>query len=88
MLKAKNDLPTHEHLYTDPEALEVSPFLPILRKSMDTAVVRPVTPYYNDVTVAIAKYTHEVITGQASPEEGVANTHRAVQLAVDGQGEI
>ena len=88
LFMAKNELPTLESLYVDPEVLRRSPFMSSLRASMDTAVSRPVTPYYNDVTVALSKYAHAVITGSSTPKQAVSRTHRALELAVQGEAEI
>ncbi len=84
----KSELPVLDVIYDDPEVQEKMPFIGVARESLNTARVRPVTPYYNDVTVAIADYSHRVITGRADAGSTVQSLDRAISLAVIGEGEI
>jgi multiple sugar transport system substrate-binding protein len=47
--------PTLESLYSDPELIKAYPFAALIRKQLATAAVRPVTPAYADVSLAVAK---------------------------------
>ncbi|HEX4734244.1 MAG TPA: ABC transporter substrate-binding protein [Thermoleophilaceae bacterium] len=47
--------PTLESLYSDPGLIKAYPFAALIRKQLATAAVRPVTPAYADVSLAIAK---------------------------------
>jgi multiple sugar transport system substrate-binding protein len=47
--------PTLASLYSDPELIKSYPFAALIRKQLATAAVRPVTPAYADVSLAIAK---------------------------------
>jgi multiple sugar transport system substrate-binding protein len=47
--------PTLDSLYSDPSLLKAYPFAALIKKQLSTAAVRPVTPAYADVSLAIAK---------------------------------
>ena len=47
--------PTLESLYSDRELIKAYPFAGLIRKQLASAAVRPVTPAYADVSLAIAK---------------------------------
>jgi len=47
--------PTLQSLYSDPELIKAYPFAALIRKQLATAAVRPVTPAYADVSLAVAK---------------------------------
>lgn len=84
----KGDAPALDKLYGDRQLREKTPWLDTMRKSLDNAYNRPNSPYYNDVTIALQRTAHEVVSGKISPEEGVKKADRAIQLAVEGNGEI
>jgi multiple sugar transport system substrate-binding protein len=47
--------PTLESLYSDPELKKAYPFADLIKQQLANAAVRPVTPAYADVSLAIAK---------------------------------
>ena len=47
--------PTLASLYTDPALIKAYPFAALIKKQLDSAAVRPPTPAYADVSLAIAK---------------------------------
>jgi multiple sugar transport system substrate-binding protein len=47
--------PTLESLYSDPSLIKAYPFAALIKKQLASAAVRPVTPAYADVSLAIAK---------------------------------
>ena len=47
--------PTLESLYSDPELKKAYPFADLIKEQLANAAVRPVTPAYADVSLAIAK---------------------------------
>ena len=57
-------------LYTDPALVAKFPYLPILLKSIQTAVPRPVTPFYPAVTKAIETNVYAALQGQKSSRAG------------------
>lgn len=50
--------PTTESVYDNPEVKKAYPFSDLLRTSIDDAAPRPVTPAYNDISLAIQKTFH------------------------------
>jgi multiple sugar transport system substrate-binding protein len=47
--------PTLDSLYSDPSLIKAYPFAALIKKQLASAAVRPVTPAYADVSLAIAK---------------------------------
>jgi multiple sugar transport system substrate-binding protein len=47
--------PTLDRLYSDPGLIKAYPFAALIKKQLASAAVRPVTPAYADVSLAIAK---------------------------------
>jgi multiple sugar transport system substrate-binding protein len=45
-------------LAEDPEIAEVLPFLPLMTEQLETAAPRPVTPSYNDLSLAVRQVLH------------------------------
>lgn len=52
--------PTLRELAEDPEITEALPFLPLLTEQLETAAPRPVTPQYNDVSLAVRTVLHPI----------------------------
>ncbi len=44
--------------YDDPQVLEAYPMAPVIRESLEQAVPRPQTPYYNDVSIGLQETWH------------------------------
>ena len=84
----KGELSTRKVTYDDPEVIAKVPFTKIAFDALQTAASRPITPHYNDVSYAINHVAHEVTAGNITPEQGVKELQRKVQLAIDGKGEI
>jgi multiple sugar transport system substrate-binding protein len=51
-------LPSSERLYANEELRKAFPFADLLRETLRDAVLRPETPVYNDVSLAIARTLH------------------------------
>jgi len=47
--------PTLESLYSDPELIKAYPFAALIKQQLANGAVRPVTPAYADVSLAVAK---------------------------------
>jgi len=65
--------PTLESLYSDPELKKAYPFSDLIKKQLATAAVRPVTPAYADVSLAVAKAVSPPINIKT---DGFVNTLR------------
>jgi multiple sugar transport system substrate-binding protein len=88
LLEVKGNLPALQAVYDVPELQQKIPFLSTARDALDVAHPRPITPYYNDVTIALARAANEATSGVATPEEAVAKADKAIQSGIDGEGEI
>lgn len=88
-------LPVTEALYDDPELTEATtmagdveiqafPYASVIKEELADAVVRPQTPYYNDVALAIARTLHP--TRDIDPEKDAERLRSAVADALNGEG--
>lgn len=57
--------------YDDPEVREAFPMADLIRESIDEAAPRPITPYYNDVSVSVQRTWHPArsVSALETPEE-------------------
>ena len=68
----KNSLaPVWADLYDDPALVKQFPYLPVLKKSIDGAIPRPQTPYYQQVTQAIENDAYSALQGSKSPQAAI-----------------
>jgi len=63
--------PVLESLYDDPALVKDKPYLPVLKESILKAKVRPVTPNYNAVTLAIQKHSYAALQGQKTVDQAI-----------------
>lgn len=84
-------LPVTEALYDDPELTEAEtdgvrtfPYAETIKETLADAVVRPQTPFYNDVALAIARTLHP--TRDIDPERDAERLRDAVDRALRGEG--
>jgi multiple sugar transport system substrate-binding protein len=86
----RNDLtvgtlaPVTSALYTDPELVKKFPYLPVLLKSIETAVPRPITPFYPGVTEAIETNAYAALQGQVTTQAALTNMQAAIKSATAG----
>ncbi|PZG38948.1 ABC transporter substrate-binding protein [Spongiactinospora gelatinilytica] len=59
--------PVWEELYDDPDLIHEFPYLPVLKKAIRTARLRPTTPDYDQVSLTIANAVSRAL---ATPSEG------------------
>jgi multiple sugar transport system substrate-binding protein len=85
LLQATN-APVVTALYNDPTLLAKAPYLPILLKSIQNAVPRPITPYYQGVTTAIEQNTFSALQGQKSTDSALSDMAKAITSATSGGG--
>jgi multiple sugar transport system substrate-binding protein len=60
------------------------PYADVLKETLQDAVQRPQTPFYNDVSLAIARTLHP--TNAIDPEEDVERLRSALEKALKGEG--
>jgi len=76
--------PTLEALYDAPEVKQHFPFATVLRAALRDAVLRPPSPVYNDISLAISRTLHPM--RNIDPEADLQKLRRAVQRALDSEG--
>ncbi len=89
-------LPVTEALYEDPELTDATqegeggeeiltfPYAAAGKEALSTAVVRPQTPFYNDVSLAIVSILHP--TADIDPDADVERLRTAIEAALNGEG--
>ena len=68
-------------LYDDPALAAKSPYLPVLKTSLENAVPRPVTPFYPAVSKAVQDNAYGAIKGEVPVDKAMANMQKAIQAA-------
>jgi multiple sugar transport system substrate-binding protein len=76
--------PVLTSLYTDPALVAKFPYLPTLLKSIQTAVPRPVTPFYPGVTEAVQTNAYAALQGQVSVKSALTSMQAAIKSATAG----
>jgi multiple sugar transport system substrate-binding protein len=71
-------------LYSDAALVKKFPYLPTLLASIQTAVPRPVTPFYPGVTEAIETNTYAALQGQVSVQSALSSMNAAIKSATAG----
>ena len=74
---------TRAAIYDDPEILSKYPFAPLIRDSIDQAAPRPLTPFYNDVTIAIQRTWHP--PGSVNPSKTPKESNDLIGKALKGK---
>jgi len=70
---ASSNAPTRQALYDDPDIKKAYPYMPILLKSIETAVPRPKVVKYGDVTLAIQDAAYGALQGETAPDAALAS---------------
>ncbi|WP_423918214.1 ABC transporter substrate-binding protein [Frigoribacterium sp. 2-23] len=73
--------PVVESLYDDPTLVEKLPYLPVLKTSIQSAVPRPVTPFYPAVTKAIQDNSYAALKGDKTVDQALKDMQAAVKSA-------
>lgn len=73
--------PVISSLYNEPDLVKKFPYLPTLLKSIQTAVPRPVTPFYPAVTAAIQTNVYAALQGQKSVQSALSDIQAAIKSA-------
>jgi multiple sugar transport system substrate-binding protein len=76
--------PTLSKVYDDPKFKKSYPFADLVRKQIDSAGVRPVTPLYADVSLAV--YTTLSPASQLQPKAALSKLTERLQNALDSKG--
>lgn len=73
--------PVISSLYSDQALVKKFPYLPTLLKSIQTAVPRPVTPFYPAVTEAIETNAYAALQGQKTVQKALTDMSNAIKAA-------
>ncbi len=73
--------PVLASLYDDEALVEKLPYLPVLKTSIETAVPRPVTPFYPAVTTAIQDNAYAALQGKKTVEQALSDMAAAIEAA-------
>ena len=76
--------PTLEHLYQANEIRSRFPFAEVLHETLKDAVLRPQTPVYNDISLAIGRTLHPM--RNINPERDLRKLRQAVSRALNSEG--
>ncbi|WP_030869261.1 ABC transporter substrate-binding protein [Streptomyces sp. NRRL F-2747] len=68
--------PVRAALYEDPELVRAYPYLPTLRQSVLSAVPRPKSPRYDQVSLAVQAVAQDVMALRQTPEQGATRLAR------------
>ena len=76
-------LPTLKSLYEDEEVLEKLPVAELGREALESARPRPVSPYYSDMSLAMAEQFNAALKGEVPVEQALENLQSELQNIVD-----
>jgi multiple sugar transport system substrate-binding protein len=76
--------PVLTSMYSDPELTKKFTYLPDLLKSIETAVPRPITPFYPGVTEAIETNTYAALQGRTTTARALKSMQAAIRSATAG----
>jgi multiple sugar transport system substrate-binding protein len=76
--------PVNASLYDDQSLYKAAPFLPTLKQSILHAVPRPVTPNYNEVTLAIEKEAYAAEQGKKTVDQAITDLAADLKQAIQG----
>jgi multiple sugar transport system substrate-binding protein len=71
--------------YSDPALIAKFGYLPTLEKSIDTAIPRPVTPFYPAVTQTIETNVYQALQGSLSVDAALKNIQAGITEAAAGK---
>ncbi|MFC9331183.1 ABC transporter substrate-binding protein [Kitasatospora sp. NPDC057015] len=61
--------PARADLYSDPAVVGRFPYLPVVRRELETAVARPAVPEYQQLSLAISADSYQVLLGRSGTDE-------------------
>ena len=76
------DLPTRKAIYDDKEVREALPMIAQAKEALLNVRPRPVSGHYSEMSRAMAVQFHNVLRGNATPEEAVETLQGELQQIV------
>jgi multiple sugar transport system substrate-binding protein len=71
-----------EETYADPDVQKAIPYAAELKRAIEQAKPRPVSPVYTQISQAIYENVHKALGGELSPEEALAQGHEQIDRAL------
>jgi multiple sugar transport system substrate-binding protein len=68
--------------YSDPEVQKAMPFADALKKNVESAHARPVSPVYPQISQAIYKNVNAALAGQMSPQDALKKADSQINSAL------
>ncbi len=68
---AEPNVPARKTLYDHPQVLDAMPVISTTKKALQSARLRPVSPYYSEISRKMAEQFNSVLTDTTSPEQAV-----------------
>ncbi len=84
MLEKASNAPALASLYDDPQLQKDFPYLTALKGSLDSAVPRPVSPFYPAITEAVQNNIYPALKGDKSVDDALTDLQAAIQTASNG----
>ncbi len=84
VIKNSSAAPVLSSLYSDSSLSSSFKYLPTLKASLDSAVARPATPYYQSVTTAIQNNAYAALKGSKSVDQALTDMSAAITQASNG----
>jgi multiple sugar transport system substrate-binding protein len=82
-------LPPRRSLYEDPEVLEKVPVAKLGKEAIiGNSTPRPVSPFYSDMSLELAKQYNAALAGEVSPEQAVQTLQDQLQQIVEQGQEV
>ena len=74
---------TLKSIYTDPDVLKANPFFGKMQPVFASALPRPVSPFYPDITNAIQQRVHSALTKQSNVTDALSGLQSDLQAIVN-----
>jgi multiple sugar transport system substrate-binding protein len=79
-------LPTRPALYDDEQILKAMPVIKLAKQAIQHTTVPPVTAYYSDMSLAMAKIFNASLRGDLPPEQAARQLHDSLEQIVRKAG--
>ena len=76
-------LPTRKALYEDQQILDEVPVIRLGKEAIQSTKSRPVSPYYSDMSLAMAEQFNLSLKGEVSPQEAASNLQEELTQIVE-----
>jgi multiple sugar transport system substrate-binding protein len=78
-----SEMPSLQAIYDDSALQEEIPYLSIMKENLQNSRARPVTPFYNDVSLGIQEDAYAVLQQQKPADQAIADLNSKLQQVVN-----